>query len=817
MGDYATLKAGITANIKQNDSQAITGNILQGQLLAMVDALGAGYQFMGIATPETDPETPDARVFYLASTPGTYTNFGGLVLSDGEIAILKWDTTWHKDVTGIASLQDIEERGSYIVNTEWVQVVTDKNDKILFGVKTDGKFYFGDGCPPQIKALLDEKLNSAGLDSSALETMQLIDAYQFIQATTDENGKIIEGIKSDGTKVFESPVERPMQRIEEIDNPTFIDVTTDSKGRVIEGITRDGKKRIGDFDDYTKEVIREITGDGSSIGNIISIPALDANFTSPVPVTVTGTKGDASAKYEFVLPLKDSWNVRVKCKLKEDLIKNNNTATIAKINGASVIAHPIALSQCVTDSDNEAVYGPYSGTPFQDAWPAYAGGVAFNAESIDSIFGKKNIGRQAFSVRYIGNGSSATVENTGDALVFNIDGVEKSFSFATYPTVNELFAALDADSDFEVAPIALDYHNCSELAVFAEIQLISNLHGNTNQEYKPPIIEYTDNGPLYLHYAINEDWHQIEIVKLGNKVYSVCDGNVVVYSDLTDENILTLGGECGVLFKELEIFTDSISDFEYIDNTPISSVNPYIVIFEAHDVNLDPTYQQPIVGNTGYNQNIDTLDWAFARCKDKGYTPVSIEDIARYYICGDRLPKRCYTIVLDGWHWNTIMNIMKRSVFLKYGVIPAFGIEKRDVVVTPIEHNGQTITIAEATKIAKTIGFSVISHTINHTSTYAVKPSDRVAFVSAQVYDFEPDGIDGQIYVFPGGCTDPYMNEVFEYLGMKAGIEIVRGGLNNISRNRFALGRLDISTVYKYDGENWIKINYNPGKLIKVI
>ena len=38
----------------------------------------AGYVFAGIATPSTNPETPNAKVFYIANGKGTYTNFGGL-------------------------------------------------------------------------------------------------------------------------------------------------------------------------------------------------------------------------------------------------------------------------------------------------------------------------------------------------------------------------------------------------------------------------------------------------------------------------------------------------------------------------------------------------------------------------------------------------------------------------------------------------------------------------------------------------------------------------------------------------------------------
>lgn len=111
MANYNTLKTSIEAVIKQNGNNEITGPILQQTLLAMVNSLGVGYQYAGIATPTTNPGTPDQNVFYIASTAGTYTNFGGLVLADGEIAILKWNGAWSKDSTGAASLEKLNQLG----------------------------------------------------------------------------------------------------------------------------------------------------------------------------------------------------------------------------------------------------------------------------------------------------------------------------------------------------------------------------------------------------------------------------------------------------------------------------------------------------------------------------------------------------------------------------------------------------------------------------------------------------------------------------------------------------------------------------------
>lgn len=124
MANYANLKATIDANIKANGTEAITGPVLNSVLTAAVNTLGAGYQFMGVATTSTSPGTPDANVFYIAATPGTYTNFGGLTVADGEVAILKYNGSWTKEVTGAATAAQLTQLG---------QKVYDLVDKVYTG------------------------------------------------------------------------------------------------------------------------------------------------------------------------------------------------------------------------------------------------------------------------------------------------------------------------------------------------------------------------------------------------------------------------------------------------------------------------------------------------------------------------------------------------------------------------------------------------------------------------------------------------------------------------------------------------------------
>ena len=131
MSNYNSLKATIDANIKQNGNQEITGQILNSVLNQMVTTLGAGYQFAGVATldPATNPGTPDAKVFYIANGKGTYTNFGGLEVTEDEVVVLYWDSSWHKVSTGIASNEKL---------TELEEKVNGKQDALTLTVKDNG-------------------------------------------------------------------------------------------------------------------------------------------------------------------------------------------------------------------------------------------------------------------------------------------------------------------------------------------------------------------------------------------------------------------------------------------------------------------------------------------------------------------------------------------------------------------------------------------------------------------------------------------------------------------------------------------------------
>ena len=88
MANYTQLLSVIRTAIKQNGTNDITGQLMQDTLCALVGSVGRFAQFAGVAIPNTNPNDPDQNVFYLTSTPGTYVNFGGLVVPSDRLCAL---------------------------------------------------------------------------------------------------------------------------------------------------------------------------------------------------------------------------------------------------------------------------------------------------------------------------------------------------------------------------------------------------------------------------------------------------------------------------------------------------------------------------------------------------------------------------------------------------------------------------------------------------------------------------------------------------------------------------------------------------------
>lgn len=115
--ELATKQDALTAG----NGISIVGGVISSSVAEVVDNIvNAGYVFAGVATPSTDPGTPNAKVFYIANGKGTYTNFGGVSVTEDDVVVLKYDTAWSKVATGIASQEKLTELDNKIANLKSV-------------------------------------------------------------------------------------------------------------------------------------------------------------------------------------------------------------------------------------------------------------------------------------------------------------------------------------------------------------------------------------------------------------------------------------------------------------------------------------------------------------------------------------------------------------------------------------------------------------------------------------------------------------------------------------------------------------------------
>ena len=152
MIDYSDIKQSIATNLPDNNNKEITAAKLRSTLNEFVDKVettetgmeteinakiarleNAGYLFAGVATKDTNPSTPDTKVFYIADGKGVYTNFGGISVTEDEVVVLYYDTAWHKEATGIASNDKLTELDQKVeINKRTLDLnISDSNPYII--------------------------------------------------------------------------------------------------------------------------------------------------------------------------------------------------------------------------------------------------------------------------------------------------------------------------------------------------------------------------------------------------------------------------------------------------------------------------------------------------------------------------------------------------------------------------------------------------------------------------------------------------------------------------------------------------------------
>lgn len=192
MPNYSELIADIAAAIYPNSQQEIDAVELRAILTEMVQSLGAGFSFQGVANPAVNPGTPDNNVIYLAG-PGTYNYYGALVVPAKSLGILKYDGSWALETISaedIATFLQVNEDGWHLVD-EQMNVALKYDADGLDAAKVSDHF----------KSLLGGGGGSGDFIQVAEDGLYFVDAAMNIGAYIDEDGvhapNIGEGLEYD--------------------------------------------------------------------------------------------------------------------------------------------------------------------------------------------------------------------------------------------------------------------------------------------------------------------------------------------------------------------------------------------------------------------------------------------------------------------------------------------------------------------------------------------------------------------------------------------------------------------------------------------
>lgn len=177
-----------------------------------------------------------------------------------------------------------------IESPEFIKVIVDANDHLLFTINLDGEVDWGKGIPAPIKAKLQEIINQCQLDKrDVLEAINTAKKELSSNITALQEGKVD---KEEGKSLIEDEVKECFRIIE---NEEFIHAVVDSEDRLIFAIYRDSGKPYFPLNemyhveqneeffavwlDAANHVLFGIRRDGEIIGEIHAVNALKQVFS----------------------------------------------------------------------------------------------------------------------------------------------------------------------------------------------------------------------------------------------------------------------------------------------------------------------------------------------------------------------------------------------------------------------------------------------------------------------------------------------------------------------------------------------------------
>lgn len=430
-------------------------------------------------------------------------------------------------------------------------------------------------------------------------------------------------------------------------------------------------------------------------------------------------------------------------------------------------------------------------------------------------------GNMAFWIQYTGETASSSSDVTcsfsnGTVTVAHSSTgtVIGSISYQPTDSVDTLINLLNTIEGISCGAVETTGHICSELLI-SEEDVTFNLwktYTNSNNETK------YDYPKIDIYYAHDKNWHTCEIiVDIENEVsYVAFDGQTVrAYINLnaTESQYIEIGGAYGdtetpIRVRNLEIDYGSFGDAEIVQSkTPpytgvlaqlISKHNPRLLIYEGHGVDIGVDVNAPYSDDMAVTT--DRLNRVFTALREKGYVPVTWQQIIDWKLSGGKLPKRCFNIMMDDWRFENYVDYDKRRPFEKFNVKPGLAVVSSTKALSDtMEINGKEYAVADIVRMTMTAGWYPCSHTTNHRRNTDVAPSELDELLKVDVLDCNALGIYSDIIVYPYGAFNTWIGNAVNRSSFKLGVNIVINTYNCKMTNNANFGRVEIGTRQSLD------------------
>lgn len=357
------------------------------------------------------------------------------------------------------SLIDAEYASSQsaIDNPEYIQVITDSNFKVLQGIKSDGTSYIGENLQVEGQASIKKNAVVKGDLELTAGSIQPVNNPEYLKVTTDAQGKILNGIKKDGSQYFSSDV--------------------DIKGRI-------NNRQIQELE-KTKALV-----DGQEESKKINSLKKVYDYLKGLPNSIKGKKvsiiGDSISTFEGYIP--DGYATWYPVSNTED--RSYDVRTV----------EDTWWKQVIDDTENLLeVNASYSGST--------ASNLSIGFSSRVNLLGNPDV----IFIALGSNDSSMNVEIGDinfDASVYDLSKFAPAYikgvkdTIVAYPSAKIICMAFDMDADYyNVIEAIAKYYGCTYIYVGD----ISDVHPN-----KEEMTAVAEKIYQYFYYILNDELKAIK-------------------------------------------------------------------------------------------------------------------------------------------------------------------------------------------------------------------------------------------------------------------------------------------------------------------